>query len=83
MKHNFKDGDKVICIPGFINGERGKEEYGAGGCGYEENKIFIIKSISNYDQGGPGDCLWPTNGDSGIYARAVKLYIEEPIYEVY
>lgn len=75
-KHNFNIGDEVICIPGFTCNS-------VGGFGYKEGKIFKIKSISGYDKGGMGDCLWPVGGGNGIYARAVKLNTEEPQYEIY
>lgn len=72
----FKDGDVVICLPGFINGDTPyKMEAGStkhGGSGYKNGKVFKIGRISpRYKD---GFILWPSDGSNGVYSSVVKKY---------
>lgn len=79
MKHNFKVGDRVVCLP--------KHEFtveGTGGVGYEKGKEFIIRKITSEKP----DILWTSiddrgNGSHGVYYYAVKLISQGDNYEIY
>jgi hypothetical protein len=47
--YQFKVGDKIVCVGGFVNNDN---SYDGGGCGYEEGKILTLHKINqsfNYD----------------------------------
>lgn len=81
MKHNFKVGDKVICIPTkYIKGGT------YGGVFYQEGLEFIIGKITVYG-GNARDVLWPLEngriGSTGVFHNSVKLVSSELQYEIY
>lgn len=76
----YKAGQKVICIPGFSDYGVGIKTQNYGGSGYKADKIFEIKNTDNYDG---YQVLWPIDNGPGVYCRAVKLYDEEPNYEIF
>jgi hypothetical protein len=75
-------GDKLECIPGFINhwdGDYpgimyyhtgGREEPNYGGSGYEPGKIFIsnIEFILSYDD----EVFFPSDSPYGIFHKALR-----------
>lgn len=75
----FKPGDKVICIPGFINNHN-YDTYG--GAGYEEGKVFTIHSVDSYDRKDVNNVVyWPLDKDGnkepkGIFHKACEKYSE-------
>lgn len=74
----FKVGDIVETLPGFTPNDDGNNR---GGCGYISGKIFTIRSITDYDKQYP--VAWPDDRSSGVYIQAIKLYNEQPNYEIY
>jgi hypothetical protein len=74
---DFKVGDRVICLPGFTQSDNGPDR---GGDGYKVGKNFIILRFSNCNG---YEIAWPLDGGNGIYTQAIKLYNEQPNYEVY
>jgi len=76
--NKFKVGDKVVCLPGFTEDDEGDNR---GGCGYKSGKVFEIREINSYDKLYP--VAWPKDGNSGVYIQAIKLFNEQPNYEIY
>lgn len=64
----YKLGDKVVCVPGYLDASPPSNNYG--GLGYEPNKVFVIVAFNN-------NVLRPEGGGHGVYKHAVTLW--EPI----
>ncbi len=76
---NIKPGDRVVCLPGFINDSyEGDPKYG--GAGYINSYEFTVHRIS---EGGNGHVFWEKGARTGVFEYAVKLLSDEPNYEIY
>lgn len=76
MRDDFKIGDVVICISGYVN-KHGIDNINIyGGLGYEEDKVFTISNITGTAAVG---ILWPADGSNGVYSHAVKKYSDRKV----
>lgn len=79
IDREIKVGDKVRCIPGFVN----LHQYGLNyaGAGYVEGKTF---KVSNIEDAGPSrrghKVIWGSHNEFGIYDFALRHV--DPIEEI-
>lgn len=81
-----KEGDVLICLPGFVDDDN--EENG-GGAGYQEGRIIVVGYVHYVVPNTPGTeyVVWPNERESleywdepiecpdcGIYLRALTYY---------
>ena len=83
-----KEGDVLICLPGFVNNDNEKN---GGGAGYAEGRIVVVSSVeilNNPVREGMEIIVWPDEEEShkywdvsrmdcpdcGIYDRALTYY---------
>lgn len=74
-QNRFKEGEMVICLPGF-NTNEAKHDYIGAGAGYRSGKIFVIAAITE-----EGKIAWPVEPSEyyrqGVYVHALGYYLPE------
>lgn len=72
----FKEGDKLVCLPGFIQGDGPRFQHRNGGAGYEQGRalpFITVKRVTNAYEDKP-PIYWFEEIMHGIYEQALRKY---------